>query len=308
MLTLIRRKYYFALAILIATLIFGMTIATLLPYHNYKHSIRVVTTTSLYETGLLEELVKEFQKHNPNIMVSIIPVGSGEALRRASMGDAEIVISHAPSLEKMYIDRGIVVHRGFLAINQFVILGPLDDPAGIASKDPIDALRSIYIACENGVASFVSRDDGSGTNERERMLWNLAGLDPSGKRWYVRSGAGMARTLMLANEIHAYTISDIGTYLNLKDRLPNLSPLVTKGDELINIYSVYTVNIGKLNNTNDEAVELFVSFMLSEEAQRITCNYGYQRLGRPLFNCTINIDRESLMRLWNYMASLSELS
>lgn len=274
-----------------------------LPQVGQKHGLRVATTTSLYESGLLDELVEEFHKIHPEVRVLLLPLGSGEALRRASLGDADVVLSHAPNLEKRYIDDGTILRKGFLAINYFVIVGPPDDPAEVRSKDPLSAFRSIYDAGELGKALFVSRDDKSGTNERELLLWRMAGLNASGRPWYIASGAGMSKTLMLANEKGAYTLSDIGTYLNLKDRLPWLSLLVDSGHELVNVYSVYVVNKEKVANVDSGAAELFAAFLLSESVQRIISEYGTSKFGRPLFNGTLGLSEDWLMELWSWLAS-----
>ncbi len=246
--------------------------------------LHVSTTTSLYATGLLEELAERFKETHPNVVVQFIPVGSGEALRRAANGDADMVFVHAPSLEKQYIESGILIDGKIIAYNFFVIVGPASDPAGIKDLSPVDAFRKIFSAGESGNALFVSRGDNSGTHVKELSLWKKAGLNPQGRNWYIESGTGMSDTLLIANEKNAYTLSDIGTYLKLKaeDRI-DLVALVAGGDELLNIYSVYIVNPEKIEGVNYEAAKAFHDFVASDVGQEIIAGYGVKEYGQPLF-------------------------
>ncbi|RLG66061.1 tungsten ABC transporter permease, partial [archaeon] len=210
--------------------------------------LKVSTTTSLYVTGLLEKLSEEFRKEYPDVVIQFIAVGTGRALEIASRGDVDMVFVHAPSLEHKYIKRGILVDGRIIAYNYFVIGGPKDDPAGIKGlNSPVKALKRIYNAGVSGMTLFISRGDNSGTHIRELALWRRAGLNPIGQKWYIESGTGMSKTLMIANERKAYTLSDIGTYLKLKGEgiLGRLEVLVDKGEGLINIYSAYIVNPDK---------------------------------------------------------------
>ncbi|RLE60873.1 MAG: tungsten ABC transporter permease [Thermoprotei archaeon] len=246
--------------------------------------LHVSTTTSLYATGLLEELAERFKETHPNVVVQFIPVGSGEALRRAANGDADMVFVHAPSLEKQYIESGILIDGKIIAYNFFVIVGPASDPAGIKDLSPVDAFRKIFSTGESGNALFVSRGDNSGTHVKELSLWKKAGLNPQGRNWYIESGTGMSDTLLIANEKNAYTLSDIGTYLKLKaeDRI-DLVALVAGGDELLNIYSVYIVNPEKIEGVNYEAAKAFHNFVASDVGQEIIAGYGVKEYGQPLF-------------------------
>ncbi len=273
---------------LVIILVIVAVIVGLYWYHTSSKEIvlRVTTTTSLYATGLLDKLAEEFHKHHPNIIIQFIAVGSGEALRKAAMGDADMVFVHAPSLEKRYVDQGILVDWGIIAYNTFIIVGPSNDPAGIKGlKDPIEAFKKIYEAGEKREALFVSRGDNSGTHVRELALWKLAGLDPHGKSWYIESGTGMSQTLMIANEKNAYTLSDVGTYIKLKKDgdLPYLEIMVDKGTYLLNIYSVYIVNPEKYPSINYMYAKMFRDFVLSKEGQEIIASYGVDKYGRPLF-------------------------
>lgn len=209
-----------------------------------ERSLTISTTTSLYATGLLDYIQEKYGEVDPGLTIKIIPQGSGAALETAARGDADIVFAHAPNLEKEYIDRGVLKDGVIIAYNYFIVVGPKEDPAGIAdAKNIEDVFRRIYQAGEEGRAKFVSRGDRSGTHVRELMLWDAAGLKPEGD-WYIESGSGMGETLLLANQMGAYTLSDIGTYtiFSKKGKINELTKLFEKDDKLLNIYSIYLVN------------------------------------------------------------------
>ena len=265
--------------------------------------LKVSTTTSLYVTGLLEKLSEEFRKEYPGVVIQFIAVGTGRALEIASRGDVDMVFVHAPSLEHKYIKRGILVDGRIIAYNYFVIVGPKDDPAGIKGlNSPVKALKRIYNAGVSGMTLFISRGDNSGTHIRELALWRRAGLNPIGHKWYIESGTGMSKTLMIANERKAYTLSDIGTYLKLKGEgiLGRLEVLVDKGEGLINIYSAYIVNPDKYK-VDYELAKLFLKFVSSKKGQKIIDEYGIRLFGRPLFYPAYG--RESkLKELWRVLS------
>jgi tungstate transport system substrate-binding protein len=242
--------------------------------------LHVSTTTSLYATGLLDEVGHAFTEKYPDIKVRFIAVGSGEALARAERGDADLVLIHAPPLEKGYIESGVLKDHEFIAYNYFIIVGPADDPAGIRGlKDLSSIMEHIYYAGNKGKVVFVSRGDNSGTHVKELSLWEKAKLDPSDKGWYLESGAGMGRTLLMAQQKKAYTLSDTGTFLKFKlsGQLPDLEVLVEGSDDLLNIYSAYIVK-------PREASAKFLKFMAGDEGQGIIAVYGKETFGRPLFN------------------------
>lgn len=265
-----------------------------------NRTLRATTTTSLYATGLLDVLAEEFEKMNPGVSVEFVAVGSGEALRKAAMGDADLVLVHAPSLEKKYLVEDVLKPGRIFAYNYFLILGPNDDPAGIKGLPPIDAFKRIYEAGERDEAVFVSRGDNSGTHIRELALWRLAGLDPRGRPWYIEAGAGMAQTLLVANEKQAYTLSDIGTYLKFSSRLENLKPLVTEGDILINIYNAYPVNPEKVQGVDEELAQRFIDFLTSSSGQDLIRNFSDGKLFKPVEDAEI----EKLQDAWNKLAEL----
>ncbi|MCS7386300.1 MAG: substrate-binding domain-containing protein [archaeon GB-1867-005] len=264
-----------------------LIIASVVLYNSltpHEITLRISTTTSLYATGLLEYLAEKFEEKHPDVIIQFIPVGSGEALRRAAKGDVDMVFVHAPLLEIKYINDSTLINGNIVAYNYFIIVGPHEDPAGIKGLDPIEAFKKIYKAGEEGSAVFVSRGDNSGTHVRELYIWKLANLSPHGNEWYVESGSGMSETLLIANELRAYTLSDIGTYLKLRtDGRIDLEPLVSKDDLLINIYSVYIVNPCKFRGVNYEVAKMFKDFVTSDEGQKLIGSYGVSTYGQSLF-------------------------
>ncbi len=271
---------------------------------QYENVIRVTTATSLYATGLLDKLAEEFKRRYPEVSIHFIAVGSGEALRRAVRGDADMVLSHAPNLERQYLNDGVLKSGGIFAYNYLIIVGPSEDPANIAGMDPVRAMTAIYVAGEEGKAKFVSRADKSGTHARELMLWSLAGVNPLNKQWYLELGADMVQTLMVANEKGAYTLSDVSTYLKFSKRLGGLKTLIEKGDALLNVYSVYVVNSAKVPGVNEKLAEAFMKFILSEEGQKIIEGYGIVEFGRPLFNAANGDPKGELKNAWEDIAKL----
>ncbi len=269
--------------------------------------LRVATTTSLYATGLLDALASDFEALHPGVRVEFIPVGSGEALRRAADGTVCVVLVHAPSLERVYIERGIITHHVIFAYNYFVIVGPRDDPADVReARSAVDAFRRIYEAGVEGRALFVSRGDNSGTHVRERMLWRLAGLDPEPGRcpWYLETGSGMAATLRVADEKRAYTLSDIGTFAKLRGdgAIHNLVILYTNSSELINVYSGYLV--ASCKGAERRVALEFLEYLASSRAQGLISRYGLDRYGVHLFYPAAGVE-DKLSKAWEWLASVS---
>jgi len=267
--------------------------------------VRVATTTSLYATSLLENLAEAFTSSYNDVAFDFIAVGSGEALRRAEMGDACLVFVHAPSLEKQYISKNVIIDQRIVAYNYFIVVGPFSDPAEVLNAESaLDAFKKIYQAGERGEAFFVSRGDSSGTHLKELSIWNKAGLDPRGKAWYKETGSGMSQTLLIAQELKAYTISDIGTYLKFREKVPDLKILYEGGEDLINIYSVYLVS-----SCAGEELKASLRFMefVSREAQEIIESYGVDEFGKQLFYPAR--DRLPwLESMWRRLADLGEAS
>ncbi|MEB3806168.1 MAG: substrate-binding domain-containing protein [Desulfurococcales archaeon] len=271
-----------AIALVLALLALALALQAT---HGETVRVRATTTTSLYATGLLEHLAREFQSTHRDVTIQYIPVGSGEALKRAERGDACLVLVHAPSLEKRYIDEGVIGYHRIFAYNYFVIVGPGSDPAGVkGSKSIVEVMHRIYNAGEAGRIVFVSRGDRSGTHVRELQLWREAGLDPTGKPWYIETGQGMGETLVIAGNKEAYTLSDIGTYLKFKaeGRIPGLEILYSGDPSLINIYSAYLVT--GCSGRERDAAKAFIDFLVSSRGQRLIASYGVEEYGQPLFH------------------------
>ena len=217
-----------------------------------QYTIVVSTTTSLYQIGVLTDLFEDFNNiTHMNVKFNILAKGSGEALRLLADGSACIGFVHAPLLELQYIKQGKVERLAIFGYNEFVIVGPSNDPANVSSaSNSIDAFKRIYSAGEKGLVKFVSRGDQSGTHVRELQIWNLTKLNPEGKPWYLKSGQGMAQTLLMADNINAYTLTDIGTYLSLANqgKLKNIVVLVKDPLYLVNVYSMYLSKASSCDN------------------------------------------------------------
>jgi tungstate transport system substrate-binding protein len=238
----------------------------------------LATTTSTQDSGLLDELLPLFERES-GYHVKVIAVGTGQALAMAGRGDADVVLVHAPSAEKELIDEGVAVNRRLVMHNDFVIVGPAHDPAGIRG---IESAAEALTTIANQEAPFVSRGDDSGTHKLEQKLWEQAGLDPEGKGWYEQSGQGMGATLQIANQRNAYTIADRGTYLAQSKNL-ELEVLVEGDPVLLNVYHVMQVNPERFDGVNGEGGRAFVEFIVSEEAQEVIRNFGVGEFGQPLF-------------------------
>ena len=240
--------------------------------------IILATTTSTQDTGLLDELLPKFKRES-GYKAKVIAVGSGEALAMADRGDADAVLAHAPSSEEELVDKGSVVNRQLVMHNDFVIVGPADDPAGIKG---MESATEALTAIADQEAPFIGRGDDSGTDKLEKSLWEKAGLSPQGQGWYDVSGQGMGATLQIASQRGAYTISDRGTYLAQRSNL-ELEVLVEGDPLLLNVYHVMQVNPERFDRVNGEGGKAFVEFMVSDEAQEIIRNFGVEKFGQPLF-------------------------
>ena len=238
----------------------------------------LATTTSTRDTGLLDVLLPVFQERT-GYNVKTIAVGTGAALALGKKGEADVLLCHAPASEMELVESGDVINRQLVMHNDFVIVGSLEDPAGVKGvKSATEALRKIA----DKEAVFVSRADDSGTHKKEKEVWNKLGFEPSGKAWYLEAGTGMANTLNIANEKLAYCLTDRGTYLSMKDRL-DLVVLVEGDAILLNIYHVMQVNPEKHKVVDGQGGKAFVEFMVSEEVQEIISKFGIDKYGSPLF-------------------------
>jgi tungstate transport system substrate-binding protein len=260
---------------LLAALILLLALAV--PTLAQSSVVIVSTTTSTQDSGLLDVLVPMFEKRS-GMSVKTIPVGTGQALALAARGEADVTLAHAPAVEKKYVEDGKMQNRRLVMYNDFVIVGPEDDPAKVKGLPrAAGALKRIAAAG----ARFVSRGDKSGTHVLEQGLWKQAGVEPKGA-WYIESGQGMGPTLGIANDRRAYTITDRGTYLALQKRIA-LPVLVEKDRPLLNIYSVMEVNPANGPRVNAAGGKAFADFMLSPEVQAVIKAFGVDKYGQPLF-------------------------
>lgn len=238
----------------------------------------LATTTSTQDSGLLDVLVPMFEEKH-NIKVKTIAVGTGKALAMGENGEADALLTHAPAAEEVLVESEDVINRKRVMYNDFVIVGPKADLAGIIGLDVTTAFKNINEA----EATFVSRGDDSGTHKKELSLWASAELDPVGAEWYVETGQGMGSTLQLGAEKEGYVLTDRATYLAHAKNYEDMVVLVEGDDVLLNIYHVMQVNDDKHELVNGEAGLLFVEFMVGDEAQAIIKEFGIAQYGQPLF-------------------------
>ena len=253
--------------------------ATLLLACGSDSELIIATTTSVDNSGLLEALIPRYEAETGD-NVKVIAVGSGAALALGERGDADALLVHSPEAEQAFMAAGFGVEQARVMTNEFVIVGPEDDPARVAfAPDLVSALLAIVSA----EARFVSRGDDSGTHVREQQLWAAAGVErPRGESWYVETGQGMGATLTIAEERGAYTLTDRGTWLamELADELPELFA----GDALLlNVYHVIVVNPERHPGVREEVARRFRAFLLAPETQAEIGRFGVDRFGEPLF-------------------------
>jgi len=255
------------------------TEAPAMPEAPANPALILATTTSTQDSGLLDVLVPIFQDQTGYI-VQTIAVGTGAALKMAEEGNADVLLVHAPASEKALMEAGWGKDRFLVMHNDFVVVGPAADPAGIKGMVVLDAYQAII-----GTGSaFVTRGDDSGTHKAELALWKKAGLDPAtfSPDLYISSGQGMAASLTIASEKGAYIFTDRATYLATKANL-DLEILVKGDPSLLNVYHVITVNPEKWPKANYEGALAFVNFMTGPAAQKVVGEFGIDKYGEPLF-------------------------
>lgn len=238
--------------------------------------LKMSTTTSTDNSGLLKVLLPPFEKEN-NCKVDVIAVGTGKALKIAEQGDVDVVFVHARKLEDKFVADGYGINRKDVMYNDFVILGPADDPAGIkGAKTAAEALK--MIAAKQ--ARFVSRGDESGTHQKEKELWQTAGIKPAGK-WYQAAGQGMGEVIIMATEERAYTLADRGTYNAFKSGKTDLKILFEGEKGLFNPYGVIAVDPKRHPHVKYDLAMRFIDFVTGPEGQGIIA--GYKVSGDPIF-------------------------
>lgn len=259
--------------------LFNITAVTLLAIlaftANATERLRMATTTSTEASGLLNALNPVFEKKH-NAEVDVIAVGTGKAIKLGENGDVDIVFVHAPPAEKKFVEAGFGVDRTTVMHNDFVIVGPPSNPAGIAgSESAAEALRRIARSGE----TFVSRGDDSGTHQKEKSMWQSAGIEPSGN-WYLAVGQGMGIVLQVADDKQAYALTDRGTYIAYKDKIE--LKVVSEGDKaLYNPYHIIVVNPERHPHVKYDLATDYIDFVTGEEGQKIIRDYRIR--GQQLF-------------------------
>lgn len=242
----------------------------------------LATTTSTADSGLLDDLLPPFEAAN-NVRVEVVAVGTGQALALGERGDADLLLVHDRAREDEFVAQGHGVGRKDVMYNDFVVIGPADDPAGIMrSPSAAEAFARIARMGSAGEAIFVSRGDGSGTHAKELQAWKEAGIEPGGK-WYRETGQGMGDTLTVANEMGAYTLADRGTYLSRREGLA--LTILEEGDELLfNPYGIIAVNPERHSYVKYDLAVKLIEYLTSYQTQVRIGKFGEERYGQPLFH------------------------
>jgi len=251
----------------------ALSVVTVFAYEQYSSSQKSVvvlaTTTSTYDSGLLDYLMPKFE-NKTGVEVHVISVGTGQAIETAKRGDADLVLVHSKKLELEFINSTYGIHRLGVMYNDFIVIGPTTDPAGINGlSNATDAFKKIADKGAEGDALFVSRADKSGTNTLELSIWTKLGMTPSNKTQagYLEAGAGMGTVLRMSNEKGAYTLTDRATWLSFKSQLTNMAVLVQNDKILLNPYAVILVNPDKYPQRNYKGALALSKFLASEEGQ-----------------------------------------
>jgi len=250
----------------------------------------LASTTSTEDSGLFDVLIPAFEKANPDYTVKVIAVGTGEALKLGEQKDADVLLVHAKADEEAFVANGYGTERKDVMYNDFLIVGPEADPAGVkASADTTAAMLAIEKAGKDGKASFISRGDDSGTHKKELKLWAQAGVEPTptpeADKWYEETGQGMGETLKVASEKQGYTLTDRATYLAAQDTLDSVilmgAPTVKENTQkaLLNQYGVIPVTDAK----NQAGGQAFSDWIVSPEGQKVIGEFGVQDFGQQLF-------------------------
>lgn len=242
-------------------------------------TVRLATTTSTQDSGLLDVLLPAFT-FDTGWEVDVIAVGSGAAMEMGKNGEADVLLVHSPKDERAFVAAGDGPARYDVMYNDFVIVGPKDDPAGLKAGAPADGVAAIKLIAEKQ-ALFISRGDDSGTHKKELSLWEKAGITPSGS-WYISAGQGMGAVLTMANDQLAYTLADRATWLTYAADTD--LAIVTEGDaSLFNQYGVIVVDPTKNEQINEQGALDFQTWILSEKAQKLIGEYGVEEYGQVLF-------------------------
>jgi tungstate transport system substrate-binding protein len=248
----------------------------------------LATTTSTENSGLLGFILPKFEQEF-NVQVDVIAVGTGQALKLGEDGNADVLMVHARAREDAFMDAGHGTRREDVMYNDFVIVGPADDPAGIQGMEKVD---QAFQKLAEAQAAFVSRGDDSGTHTKEKSLWEAAGVEPSGD-WYISAGQGMGAVLTMADEEKAYTLSDRATYLARTLEGTELEIVVEGDPRLFNPYGVITINPDKGSHIKHELANTFIDWLISVTTQEQIAKFGVAEFGSPLFTPDSDLWREA---------------
>jgi len=259
-------------------IVIALALSACAPAAPKNPNLILATTTSTQDSGLLDVLIPMFEAES-GYTVQTVAVGSGEAMKMGEDGNADVLLVHAPSTEVAFMQAGNGTDRYLVMHNDFIIVGPANDPAGIKGRDSaVEAFKAIFDAG----ASFITRGDDSGTHKKELALWKSAGLDPVGQDWYIETGQGMGASMTVASEKAAYILTDRATYLANKDNYQ--LDLLVEGDKgLLNVYHVITVNQAKWPDVNYEGALAFANFLIAADTQEAIGTFGVDKFGQPLF-------------------------
>jgi tungstate transport system substrate-binding protein len=237
--------------------------------------LRMSTTTSTEQSGLLSALLPPFEKAN-NVKIDVIAVGTGKALKLGENGDVDVVFVHARAAEDKFVADGFGVDRRDVMYNDFIVVGPKEDPAGIkGAKSVVDAFKKLA----EGKADFISRADDSGTHQKEKEVWKAAGITPQGK-WYIEAGQGMGPVLQMAFDKKGYALADRGTFLAYEGKL-DLAILFEGDKALFNPYGIIAVNPKKHPEVKYDLAKKFIDYVTGPEGQKIIADFKIS--GKQLF-------------------------
>lgn len=239
-------------------------------------SLKLATTTSTENSGLLEILNPPFESKT-GIRVDVIAVGTGKAIHLAENGDVDLILVHAPEAEQVFVNAGFGVERHAVMHNDFIVLGPSQDPAGLKDTESVE---EAFGKIGSTQSPFVSRGDDSGTHKKEVALWKLAAHAPAGS-WYISAGQGMGAVLRIADDKGAYTLADRGTYLAFRDKI-SLRPMFEGVTDLYNPYHIIAVNPQVHSHVNHEGALRYIEYLTGPEGQGIIA--GYRKHGQQLFH------------------------
>jgi tungstate transport system substrate-binding protein len=284
-----RRAVHTVFALLMAVLLGGCGAASPAVGPSAEKSLILATTTSTQDSGLLDELLPAFTR-NTGWQVKTLAVGSGQAIELGRRGEADVLLVHSPAAEAKFVAEGNAGARRLVMHNDFVLLGPVADPARIRGTGSVEAMKKIVAA----QAVFVSRGDDSGTNAKEKDLWSKATITPGGA-WYQSTGQGMGETLRVASEKAGYTLSDRATYLAQHATLA--LDVLSEGDPgLLNVYHVIEVTTKAGDRVQPEGAIAFADWIVSAPAQRLISQFGQAKYGQALFTPDAGKDETTLGR------------